>query len=153
MNFFHAAKRQPDSTGLDARRALQVCLPKLESVHNAHQRNTSDRRTLDVRLEPPGGMSITLHPTLLEVVPNHTLRWLGRLVLPGIFDGEHHFMLVSLGANRTRFVQQERFTGLLVPAFASSLDKHTLAGFQAMNAALKTRATSAPAQRAATAVA
>jgi len=108
---------------------------------------------LDVRLEPPGGMSITLHPTLLEVVPNHTLRWLGRLVLPGIFDGEHHFILVSLGANRTRFVQQERFTGVLVPAFASSLDKHTLAGFQAMNAALRTRATSAPAQRAATAVA
>ena len=37
-------------------------------------------------------------------------------------------------------IQQERFTGLLVPVFASSLDKHTLAGFHAMNAALKARA-------------
>jgi hypothetical protein len=57
-----------------------------------------------------------------------------------IFDGEHHFVLEPLAANRTRLVQQERFRGLLVPLFASSLDKHTLAGFHAMNAALKTRA-------------
>ena len=66
---------------------------------------------LDVRLEPPGGMGITLHPTLLEVVPATSLRWLGRLILPGIFDGAHHFALESLGPNRTRLIQEERFTG------------------------------------------
>jgi hypothetical protein len=95
---------------------------------------------LDVRLEPPGGMSITMHPTLLEVVPASSLRWLGHLLVPGVFDGEHHFVLEPLEGNRTRLIQQERFTGLLVPFFASSLDKHTLAGFHAMNAALKAHA-------------
>jgi hypothetical protein len=74
---------------------------------------------------------------VLEVVPGRTLRWLGHLLIPGLFDGEHHFTIEPLDANRSRFVQQERFSGLLVPLFAKSLDEHTLAGFQAMNAALK----------------
>jgi hypothetical protein len=94
---------------------------------------------LEVRFEPPGGMATTLHPSLLEVVRNRSLRWIGRLLVPGIFDGEHHFVLEPLEDNRTRLVQEERFTGLLVPLFASSLDQHTLAGFHAMNSALKTR--------------
>jgi len=95
---------------------------------------------LDVRLEPPGGMAATLHPTLLEVVPQSSLRWLGRLLVPGIFDGEHHFKLEAIDAQRTRLIQEERFTGMLVPQFASSLDQHTLAGFHLMNKALKARA-------------
>ena len=48
--------------------------------------------------------------------------------------------LEPLGPDRTRLIQKERFTGLLVGVFASSLDQHTLAGFHAMNAALKARA-------------
>jgi hypothetical protein len=65
---------------------------------------------------------------------------MGRLLVPGIFDGEHHFKLESLDGRRTRLIQQERFTGLLVPLFAASLDQHTLAGFHLMNKALKARA-------------
>jgi hypothetical protein len=95
-----------------------------------------------VRLEPPGGMGITLQPTVLDAEPGRELRWLGRLVVPGVFDGEHRFVLEPLDGGRTRLVQEERFTGLLVPLFARSLDRHTLAGFQAMNQALKTRAES-----------
>jgi hypothetical protein len=98
---------------------------------------------LDVRMEPPGGMGVTLHPKLLEVVPDNTLRWLGRLLVPGIFDGEHHFKLELLDGQRTRLIQQERFTGVLVPLFAGSLDQHTLAGFHVMNTALKARAEAA----------
>jgi hypothetical protein len=98
---------------------------------------------LDARLEPPSGMGITLHPTLLEVTPGKSLRWLGRLLVSGLFDGEHHFVLKPLDNDRTRLIQQERFTGLLVPLFAASLDRHTLAGFHAMNAALKARAEAA----------
>ena len=50
------------------------------------------------------------------------------------------FLSTDRSENRTRFIQQERFTGLLVQPFARSLDEHTLSGFHAMNAALKTRA-------------
>jgi hypothetical protein len=40
-----------------------------------------------------------LRPSVLEVVPGRTLRWLGHLLLPGIFDGEHHFEIEPLGGN------------------------------------------------------
>jgi hypothetical protein len=68
------------------------------------------------------------------------LRWLGRVVLPGIFDGEHFFQIEPLDqGRRTRFIQGERFTGLLVPLLRKNLDRGTREGFEAMNQALKAR--------------
>jgi hypothetical protein len=79
-------------------------------------------------------------PTVLEATPNKELRWLGRLFLPGIFDGEHIFRIEALSANRVRFIHEEQFQGLLVSLFAKSLDEGSGAGFVAMNQALKARA-------------
>jgi hypothetical protein len=98
---------------------------------------------LEVRLEPPGGAAMTFRPTVLAVEPERELRWLGHLLVQGLFDGEHQFEIHSLGPGRVRFVQQERFTGVLVPFFARNLDAHTLPGFNAMNTALKARAEAA----------
>jgi hypothetical protein len=98
---------------------------------------------LEVRIEPPGGAAMTFRPTVLAVQPARELRWLGRFLIPGLFDGEHQFEIHPLGPGRVRFVQQERFTGVLVPLFARNLDNHTLRGFNAMNAALKARAEAA----------
>jgi hypothetical protein len=67
------------------------------------------------------------------------LRWLGRLGLPGLLDGEHSFRLDPAGEGRTRFVQSERFTGLLVRFFGKTLAQ-TERGFAQMNEALKRRA-------------
>jgi hypothetical protein len=97
---------------------------------------------LKVHLTPPGGMGITLQPTVLAAEPSRELRWRGNLLVRGLFDGEHRLAIEALGANRVRFVQEERFTGVLVPLFARSLDQHTLPGFRAMNRALKERAES-----------
>jgi len=44
-------------------------------------------------------------------------------------------------------VQQEQFSGLLVPFFQRSLDRGTLPAFHAMNQALQTRAEGATASR------
>jgi hypothetical protein len=68
------------------------------------------------------------------------LRWLGRLIMPGPFDGEHILAIEPLETNRVRFVQREIFTGLLVPLFAHRLDTDTRRGFEEMNRALKARA-------------
>ena len=95
---------------------------------------------LEVRLEPPGGRGMTFKPEVLEAEPEHALRWLGRLLVPGLFDGEHSFLIQSLDEDRVRFVQREAFKGLLVPLFARSLDNSTLRGFEEMNLALKERA-------------
>ena len=93
---------------------------------------------LEVRIEPPGGRAMTFKPTVLAVEPDRELRWRGRLLLPGIFDGEHILHIEPLDQARSRFTQAERFSGLLVGLFGSPLDKTEL-GFEEMNAALKAR--------------
>ncbi len=95
---------------------------------------------LEVHLQPPGAKGMTFRPTVLKAEPPRELRWIGRLGLRGLFDGEHIFTIEEEGPERVRFVQREVFTGLLVPLMARSLDRNTRRGFEEMNRALKTRA-------------
>jgi hypothetical protein len=94
---------------------------------------------LTVRLQPPGGRAVTIRPTILQADPGKRLRWLGRILMPGVFDGEHSFAIEPITDKRVRFVQQEQFRGLLVRLLARSLDRHTLPGFEQMNQALRAR--------------
>lgn len=95
---------------------------------------------LKVFIQPVGGKGMTFRPLVIRAVPDQELRWLGRVVLPGIFAGEHFFKIEPLDeGRRTRFIQGERFTGLLVPLFRKNLDRGTRDGFEAMNQALKAR--------------
>ncbi len=87
---------------------------------------------LAVRITPPGGRGMTFRPTVLAATPDRELRWLGRTLVPGLFDGEHSFRLEPLGADRVRLVQAERFSGLLVPVLGGMLG-NTERGSQAMN--------------------
>jgi len=99
---------------------------------------------LKVRVQPPGGRGMTFRPTVLAADPNRELRWVGRLLLPGIFEGEHAFLITPLENGRVRLRQQETFRGLLVPLLRRLLDGQTRAGFEAMNRALKERAERSP---------
>jgi hypothetical protein len=102
---------------------------------------------LEVRIEPPDGRGMTFKPTVLNAEPNRELRWLGHLLVPGLFDGEHSLAIQPLEENRVRFLQRETFRGLLVPLFSRSLDNNTHRGFEEMNRALKERAEAPPAER------
>ena len=93
---------------------------------------------LEARIEPPGGRAMTFRPTVLVSESPRELRWLGRLLLPGIFDGEHCFRIDTAGEGRVRLVQQEEFRGLLVPLLSRALER-TAKGFEQMNEALKAR--------------
>ena len=95
---------------------------------------------LDINIQPSGASGMTFRPTVLKAEPNRELRWLGHLLISGLFDGEHSFTIEPLGEGRVRFTQREVFTGLLVPLFARGLDTDTRRGFEEMNQALKTRA-------------
>ena len=95
---------------------------------------------LEVKLQPSGASAMTFRPTVLKAEPNRELRWLGHLLISGLFDGEHIFTIEPLGEGRVRFTQREVFTGLLVPLFARGLDTDTRRGFEEMNQALKARA-------------
>ena len=92
---------------------------------------------LEVTVQPPGHRAMTFKPTVVAAEPGRELRWLGRVLMPGLFDGEHGSRLESV-ASGCRFHHGETFSGLLVPLFASTLAA-TAEGFVAMNEALKRR--------------
>jgi hypothetical protein len=95
---------------------------------------------LEVRLEPEGERGITMRPRVLAAEPGRELRWLGHLLVPGIFDGEHRFLIEEAGPGRVRFTQSERFRGILLPLLWKKLrDGGTAKGFRAMNEALAQR--------------
>lgn len=103
---------------------------------------------LDVRLEPEGERGITMHPTVLAAEPGRELRWLGHLLVPGIFDGEHRFLIEDAGSGRVRLTQSERFGGILLPLLWKRLrGGGTAKGFRAMNEALARRVASAAGRR------
>ena len=93
---------------------------------------------IEVQLQPARGRAMRFRPTVLKAEANRELRWLGRLVAPGVFDGEHRFAIEPT-ARGSRLVQEERFTGLLVPFLARGLRRGTLPGFERMNVAVKER--------------
>jgi hypothetical protein len=98
---------------------------------------------IQVYIEPSGGNGMLFSPTVLVAEPNRELRWLGHLWFPGLFDGEHSFAIEPLDEGRVRFIQRERFTGLLVPFLSKTLDGDISRGFNEMNSALKLRTESA----------
>lgn len=92
---------------------------------------------LYVKIQPPGTRGMIFKPIVLKADPPKELRWVGHLLFPGLFDGEHKFLIEPLVTGNIRFTQQESFTGLLVPLFAKNIDTNTRRGFEAMNKALK----------------
>lgn len=81
--------------------------------------------------------TMTFTPVVLAFEPRKELRWLGRLLFAGLFDGEHCFELIDHGNGTTTFRHSEKFNGILVPLFAKQLDNTTKAGFERMNRKLK----------------
>jgi hypothetical protein len=94
---------------------------------------------LRVRISPPGRTAITFKPTILVAAREWELRWRGRRIVPGFFDGEHSFQIRTHGRS-CRFLQSERFTGIMVKVVGDSLFDAMQQGFEEMNAALKLRA-------------
>jgi hypothetical protein len=106
-------------------------------VQAAGQPDPGSRLKLQMRL--PGRRPMNFRPTVLEAAAAHRLRWLGHLLVPGLFDGEHTFTIEPSGPGRVRLTQQEEFRGLLAPLVLGRIAKPTQEGFTQMNEALKTR--------------
>jgi hypothetical protein len=99
---------------------------------------TAPGNRLVVEIHPPNRRAMTFKPTVTEFVPGRSISWLGRVLLPRVFDGAHTLRVEPLPDGRTRFTQHETFRGLLVPFMTSAL-RDTDVGFAAMNAALQAR--------------
>jgi hypothetical protein len=84
---------------------------------------------------------VVFHPQVLAFRIDRELRWKGHVWIPGIFDGEHRFLLEAQGED-TRLIQSESFTGILVGRLTRGIIDETVEAMQEMNRALKTRAES-----------
>jgi hypothetical protein len=95
---------------------------------------------LSVRLQPQGQTAMDFTPTLLVVESQRELRWLGHLGVPGIFDGEHYWLIEAHSDSAVTLTQGENFSGVLALLIFAGMEEGTRSGFTAMNAALKARA-------------
>ncbi len=112
--------------------------PKWNPFMKSIQGEKAVGKQLVVKIQPPNSKGMTFKPTILTCNENEEFRWLGKLGIKGIFDGEHYFRLEPQGDATTKFVHGEKFSGVLVGLMGKALDK-TRDGFQLMNEALKVR--------------
>lgn len=96
---------------------------------------------LDITVKVPDGGLNSFSPIVLKANPAQELRWEGSLPIPGLFRGQHYFLLTQADTSNatTTLVHGEVFRGLLVPLLGSMLEK-TRKGFIIMNNGLKRRA-------------
>lgn len=72
-------------------------------------------QTLVNELQQANGKRLRISPTVRKVVAGRELRWQGRLLLPGLFDGEHYVLLSpSADGASTQVSHGENFNGLLL---------------------------------------
>jgi hypothetical protein len=90
---------------------------------------------LSATMHPTGRKPMTFRPVITRADTGVALVWRGRLPIPGLFGGEHAFLLAAT-ATGTRLDHSESFRGLLVPFLKAEVFRKD---FEAMNAALKAR--------------
>lgn len=94
---------------------------------------------ISVMLQAPEKKPMLFKPRVLQFEKGKEFRWIGRFILPRLFDGEHTFLIRENSDGTCTFVQFERFRGILVPLLKKMLDITTKQGFEQMNEALKKR--------------
>jgi hypothetical protein len=97
-------------------------------------------KEVTVTVKPVGKDVISGKTTIISLTDSR-LEWKGSLAIPGLFTGDHEFIIEELDSGRTLFRQNERMSGIIIPFFNIEPEK---AGFAAMNEALKRKAEAEP---------
>jgi hypothetical protein len=113
--------------------------PFIRSIKGVARKGAS----LDVHVQLDGAKVRSFRATVLAADRPSELSWHGRLLVPGILDGEHRFAIETLSNGKVRFRQSEPFGGLLVPFLRRTLEGPVQRRFMEMNVALKERAEAA----------
>ena len=95
---------------------------------------------IEVQIQTVKGKKRTYKPIITKLEINKELRWKGKSLLHGIFDGERIFIIEKSAHNKVSFLHKEIFKGLGVKLIGSKLDEDLGESFKKMNIALKTRA-------------
>lgn len=97
--------------------------------------------TVHVRVRPSLPVPLRFAAKIIENKPGSSLRWRGKFLSRWVAAGDHTFALEPIDGERTRFVQTERFTGILPWLASKLLVREAGRGFAKMNRALADRAT------------
>jgi hypothetical protein len=93
------------------------------------------------------GRGMVFKPAVLAASPGEELRWLGKLGLGGVVDGEHFFILERNADGSTHLTHGERYSGVLVALAKPFLNKErNQAGYEGFNQVLKQRVESVRAE-------
>lgn len=92
--------------------------------------------TIEIRVGPSGSRAVTMQPTVTTVEPPRALEWVASVLTSWLFSARHTFRLEPFGDDRTRLINRERLSGLLVPVVIAD---DAPMDYEAMNRALKTR--------------
>ena len=95
---------------------------------------------LHVSPGPRAGRMPSFEPRVLRAEADYELRWLGHLLVRGLFDGEHRFRIERRGDDRSRLTQAEQFSGVLHGPIMRRYGERTRETFEGVNRALKRRA-------------
>ncbi|MEN7547019.1 SRPBCC domain-containing protein [Rapidithrix thailandica] len=102
--------------------------------------NARKGEVLENTLVMEGTKAQVFRPQIIALKSQQEFRWLGHLWIKGLFDGEHYFLLKSIGAGHTQLVHGENFSGFFSKPILKMIKSKTQAGFEAMNNALKKQA-------------
>ena len=94
---------------------------------------------LAVTIQTENNKPMDFTPIVLMNKENEEFRWKGKLIVNGVFDGEHYFTVEKIETNRVKFIQGENFSGILSGLFMLMIREDTEGGFKSMNMALKNR--------------
>ncbi len=92
---------------------------------------------LELTMSPPGASSRQKKVLVTSLKPYHEFSWKGTKVHTLFLCGHNRFSLIPLSEVRTRLIQEEIFSGLLVPFCSTWLDRNLSAGYKKMLIALK----------------
>ncbi len=92
-----------------------------------------------VRVKPSLRVPLVFHANVTASQPGRELRWHGEVLFPWLARGDHVFEIEPIGDHRVRFVQRERFTGILPWLAGKLVSREASRGFAAMNRALDRR--------------
>lgn len=113
--------------------------PLWNTVFKSIEGEAKTGNTLINRMYTKNGNHMTFKPIVLEAIPNQSLRWLGRLLIPGLFDGEHQFLIQSTNVNNITLIHRETFSGIFAALTQKKLIKDIKPTFERFNQELKLR--------------
>ena len=94
---------------------------------------------LEVKMRQPGGKEVVVKTTVKTVIPMKKLVWSGRVLIPGLLDNEHSFIIEDKGDGVSRLIQSEMFSGFFALFLPRVMGEQTTLGFDMLNKVLKER--------------